>query len=321
MRIGVVIPAYNAAQWIGDAILSVLRQTHADWRLVVVDDGSSDRTSEVAAAFTDVRMQLIRQQNAGVSAARNRGCLELRAVSACMFLDADDWLAPDALARLAAALEAAPAAVAAAGAYTFASTKRVRRPPSGDILPRLLVRNLFANGGHVLIRANAVSEFRTDLIYGEDWECWIRVALQGPFTAAHGKDPVLFVRQHDGSAYRRLATDLVSFGPCMDAIFSNPALLARFGPAHLARICRRAGAENAWIIGRELIRHDQNGAAWLLRSFRAAPSVRRAALFAAALLRLGPFVPYPAAGRENLACNDPTSPCGRKMMNTTSNVP
>src|SRR5512142_1696981 len=77
MHIGVVVPAYNAAVWIGDAIASVLAQTHRDWALVVVDDGSTDGTVELVAGFTDRRIRLIRQANAGVSAARNTGLAAL----------------------------------------------------------------------------------------------------------------------------------------------------------------------------------------------------------------------------------------------------
>jgi glycosyltransferase involved in cell wall biosynthesis len=293
VRIGVVIAAYNAEPWIADAIASVLRQTHSDWRLVVIDDGSSDGTGATVSTFADTRICLVRQPNAGVSAARNRGRLALPAADACLFLDADDWLAPDALCRLATELAASPDAVAAAGAYTFAGTRRVRRPLAGDILPNLLVRNLFANGGHVLIRASAVGSFRTDIAYGEDWEFWVRLALQGPFITAGGS-PVLFVRQHEGGAYGRLASEPSSFNPCMDAIFGNPALPARFGARRLAAIRRRTEAENAWIIGRELIRHGRDGSGWLLRSLRAAPSAKRAALLGAAWLRLGQFAPYAA---------------------------
>jgi GT2 family glycosyltransferase len=230
------------------------------------------------------------------------------------------------LLRLGGALVASPYAVAAVGAYAFVDTGRVRIPPSGDILRRLLVRNLFANGGHVLIRAevfDAAGPFRIDIAYGEDWEFWIRLALRGRFTSTADSAPVLYVRQHDNGAYRRLATDPSSFSPCMDAIFSNPALLARFGAARLAAIRRRADAENAWVIGRELIRHGRagEGRSWLRRSVRAAPSPKRVALLAASLFPIGPFVPYADACRASFACNDPTSPCGRKMMNTTSNVP
>jgi len=77
VHIGVVIPAYDAAHWIADAVASVRSQTHRDWRLVVVDDGSTDGTGAVVAAFDDPRIRLIRQDNAGVSAARNRGFAEL----------------------------------------------------------------------------------------------------------------------------------------------------------------------------------------------------------------------------------------------------
>jgi glycosyltransferase involved in cell wall biosynthesis len=306
VRIGVIVPAFNAARWIAAAVASVLAQTHRDWRMVVVDDGSTDGTAEVVAGFGDPRIRLIGQANAGVSAARNAGIAALigctrsatnslsRAAGegwgggvALLFLDADDWLAPDALARLATTLEAAPDAVAAGGAYAFVDTGVVRAPPFGDILQRLLVRNLFANGGHLLLRGEAVRKagcFLPGIAYGEDWEFWIRIALQGPFAVVHGRAPVLFVRRHTGGAYHRFATDPAAFAPCMDAIFGNPVLCARFGAARLVAIRRRTEAENHWIIGRELIRHESGveGRAWLRRSVRASPSPVRAALLAAA---------------------------------------
>ena len=336
MCIGIVIPAFNAARWIGDAISSVIAQTHRDWSMVVVDDGSADGTGEVVARFADRRIRLVRQPNAGVSAARNRGVELLASTTpsptlprfagegswhphqhslsreagegwgggaACLFLDADDSLAPDALSRLLTALESSPAAVAAVGAYTFVVTRRIRRPPSGDLLPRLLIRNLFANGGHVLIRGEVLQRaggFLTDIAYGEDWEFWTRIALQGPFAAATGP-PILFVRQHAGSAYHRLATNPDAFAPCMAAIFANPALHARIGSGRLAIIQQRTEAENAWIIGRELIRHGRrfHGLMRLRHSFLAQPSLKRAILVAAAHLlpllpvRLhGPFRAY-----------------------------
>jgi len=110
--VSVLIPAHDVAGFLGDALDSLTAQTLPDWEAVVVDDGSRDGTAAVAEARRDSRMRLLRQQAAGVSAARNRALAEARG-EAILFLDADDWLAPDALARLAAALEAAPAAVGA----------------------------------------------------------------------------------------------------------------------------------------------------------------------------------------------------------------
>ena len=318
------MPAWNVAPWIGDAIASALAQSHGDWTMVVVDDGSTDATTAVAAGFPDPRIRLIRQANSGVSAARNRGMAELDG-EGLLFLDADDWLAADALARLARTLEAAPQAVAAAGTYTIVSTTgtatRARRPPYGDILVQLLVRNCFANGGHLLLRRTAVQaagNFLTGISYGEDWEYWLRIALQGSFAATPEKSPLLFVRQRPGGAYHRLAADPAAFAPCMDAIFANPALLARFGPAHLAAIRRRTEAENAWIIGRELIRHDRaaEGRVWLRRSVRANHANKRVILLAAAhalpLLPLalrGPFQPYRLKSHASLRAPHPASDC------------
>jgi glycosyltransferase involved in cell wall biosynthesis len=92
--VSVVIPAYNAERFLGEAIESVLTQTYPAAETIVVDDGSSDRTAEVAAAHDGVKV--IVQENAGPSAARNRG------FAACSgeiiaFHDSDDAMTPDKL--------------------------------------------------------------------------------------------------------------------------------------------------------------------------------------------------------------------------------
>ena len=317
MHIAVVIPAYNVGPFLAEAIASVLRQTHSDWSLMVVDDGSTDNTSAVVAAFTDSRISFTRQCNAGVSAARNvgitacltgdRGCADRRTPpnpDAFLFLDGDDWLAPGALSCLADVLEHAPWAVAACGRYTRVAADGSRhvapRPPDGSLLERLLTRNLFINGGHVLIRREAIEAtgpFRDDLSYGEDWEFWTRLALVGEFAAATSPAPVLFVRERIGSAVFAGGIDPHANNPALQAIYANPAIVERLGRGRLAALARRAEAETAWAVGRELIRHGRyrDGQRWLRRSIRAAPSVRRLALAAAAWMRRGRFRPYPAA--------------------------
>jgi glycosyltransferase involved in cell wall biosynthesis len=310
VRIAVVTPAHNVAAYIGATIASVIAQSHPDWAMLVVDDGSTDRTAEIVAGFADPRVRLLRQTNQGASAARNRGTAEADG-EAVLFLDGDDVLAPDALARLVRALRAAPDAIAAYGAYAFmtedgarVTARRAGPFPSGDILPVLLERNLFANGGHLLIRRDAVAAvagFAAGIAYGEDWEYWVRIALLGGFAVVPGGDPLLLVRQRGTGAYLRMASDPAAFGPCMAAIFGNPALAERFSPVRLGGIRRRTEAENAWIVGRELIRHGRvgEGRGWLLRSFAAKPSLRRAVLLGVAgFLRVlpealqGPFRRY-----------------------------
>ena len=302
MRIAVVIPAFNVAPWVGDAIESVRGQTHEDWSLVVVDDGSSDGTAELVGAFADKRVKLLAQDNAGVSIARNRG-LAASDGEAVLFLDADDWLAADAVAA-AAPFVFVPERARPGGCR--GEVGRVRPAASGHLLPWLLERNPFANGGQVLIRRAPLERlggFRPGLAYGEDWELWCRLALLGPFASAPGRSPDLFVRRRASGATLRMASDVNSFGPCMDAVFGNPDLLTRLGMETVVAYRRRSEAERSWIVGRELVRHGRapEGRRWLRRSFAAKPSLKRLALLAAAqgLAMLpaparGPFRAYEA---------------------------
>jgi glycosyltransferase involved in cell wall biosynthesis len=333
VHIAVVVPAHNVAEFLPDAIRSVLAQTHAGWSMVVIDDGSTDATASIASAFHNDRIRLIQQPNAGVSAARNTG-IEATASSprlvdvswpgvarppttcgaqpektthpenhpdAILFLDADDWLAPNALACLAAALDSAPQAVAAVGRFARVGPDTVARtappPPQGNLLERLMTRNLFANGGHLLIRRHAVEVaglFRTDLSYGEDWEFWTRLALIGAFVTVPSPAPVLYVRERLTGAYLSHATDPAAYRPAIEAIYHNAAFAQRLGATRIAALARQAEAEMAWTVGRELIRNgrDRDGRHWLRQSIRRAPSPKRLALLGLGWFRLGQFRPY-----------------------------
>ncbi|WP_375467468.1 glycosyltransferase family 2 protein [uncultured Nostoc sp.] len=99
-KVSVIIPAYNTEAYIAKAIESALEQTLTDIEVIVVDDGSSDKTVEVVKSFTDQRLKVIvNQQNLGVSGARNRA---LRAAQGewIAVLDSDDWYAPERLEKL-----------------------------------------------------------------------------------------------------------------------------------------------------------------------------------------------------------------------------
>jgi glycosyltransferase involved in cell wall biosynthesis len=100
-QIAVIIPAYNSAPYLGEALESVAWQTLQPSEVVVVDDGSTDCTGQIAASFDGVRV--VRQENGGPSAARNTGVAET-AAPIIAFLDADDIWLPDKLERQAAAL-------------------------------------------------------------------------------------------------------------------------------------------------------------------------------------------------------------------------
>src|SRR5437762_10548606 len=111
MLVSVVVPAYNAGKYLGLTIESVLAQTYTDWELVIVDDGSTDDTWEVAGAYarSDPRVMRVQQPNRGQAVARNRGLQECHGAARYVaFLDADDLWEQDALQRLLQTLEATP---------------------------------------------------------------------------------------------------------------------------------------------------------------------------------------------------------------------
>jgi hypothetical protein len=95
-KFSIVIPLYNKGRLVERAIESILRQSVDDWELIVVDDGSSDEGPALVAKHTDPRVQLVRQDNQGPGAARNKG-IALASGQWIAFLDADDEWLPDHL--------------------------------------------------------------------------------------------------------------------------------------------------------------------------------------------------------------------------------
>ena len=101
--ISVLIPCFNAGNYLREAVLSVLCQNWEDLELIVVDDGSSDNSVDVLRSFDDCRLSFIKQSNAGAAAARNRAFFQARG-KFVMFLDADDWIPPTHLTALHSAV-------------------------------------------------------------------------------------------------------------------------------------------------------------------------------------------------------------------------
>ncbi len=94
--VSIIMPAFNAERFIGEAIISVLAQTYDNWELLIVDDGSRDDTAAVIAAFTDPRIRVFHQENKGIGSARNLALDHTRGSLLCG-LDSDDMLPSDSL--------------------------------------------------------------------------------------------------------------------------------------------------------------------------------------------------------------------------------
>jgi glycosyltransferase involved in cell wall biosynthesis len=107
-KISVITPCYNAQAYIARTVESVLAQSFVNWEMVIVDDGSTDDTAQIAARFisSDSRIKLIRQENGGVCRARNAGFTAASTESTyLLFLDQDDCLKPEMLANLESYLD------------------------------------------------------------------------------------------------------------------------------------------------------------------------------------------------------------------------
>lgn len=178
IRIAAVIPAFNAAASIESAIRSAQAQTRVPDEIIVVDDGSADRTAELAEALGAL---VIRQANAGPGAARNRGIAATDADWVAL-LDADDAWRPDRIQRQLPALGAERVGVVYAG-HRLADGREPPMPPPSMDFAALWQRNRIPTSTVLLRRAawDAVGGFdeSRELIGVEDYNLWLRLAFGG----------------------------------------------------------------------------------------------------------------------------------------------
>ncbi|HEX8148862.1 MAG TPA: glycosyltransferase [Pyrinomonadaceae bacterium] len=188
------MPAYNAGRYIAESVESVRGQTFQDWELVVVDDGSSDDTGEVARrlAAADARVRYVRRPNGGQAAARNTGLAEARG-RLVAFLDADDLWLPEKLALQIAVMEEKGVDLVYTDGYIFSEDGAVPAEERFHILPGEargveMFRTLFTSNRigtlSVLVKRSAldaVGLFDEDRAYqnSEDYDLWLRLARWG----------------------------------------------------------------------------------------------------------------------------------------------
>jgi glycosyltransferase involved in cell wall biosynthesis len=207
--VSTIIPAYNAERYLAKAIESVLSQTYPRVECIVVDDGSTDGSADVARAFGD-RVRLVSQHNQGVSAARNAGARETRS-SLLAFLDADDWWAPELLTRLSGVLLDTDADVALCAQQvvgedgTPAGMNRLHPMPTIESL--LTFRGSVPGlGSNLLIRRgalDALGEWDERLFVSQDWELLVRIVARA-VSLVYVDEPLTYYRRHPGS----LTTDV-----------------------------------------------------------------------------------------------------------------
>ncbi len=188
--VSVIVPCYNGAAFLEEALRSALEQSYADVEVVVVDDGSTDSSPEIARRFP---VRYIRQPNRGLCEARNAGIRESKG-SYLVFLDADDRLQPKAIEAGLRALTQRPDCamavadhvfIAADGSYLASSAKQ---SPLHSHYEALLKSNFIEMISSVLFRRSIFDElggFDTTLRVAEDYELYLRIARERPI-CCHG---------------------------------------------------------------------------------------------------------------------------------------
>lgn len=236
-KVTVIIPTYNRARYLGDAIHSVLDQTLTELELVVVNDGSTDSTAELMNAIGDPRVRYVRQAHRGISAAMNAGLRDARAEYVAR-LDSDDLWLPDMLAVLTGVLDARPEIGVAYGkgqamnheGQALVNTQGMSERFAGDSLRSIVYDDCTCNIALVARREcfDQAGCYDEALLANEDWDVWLRVARHYRFCFV---DKILArFRWHDenltGLSSPRFAEVLNGRTAPLDKLFSDPELPA-----------------------------------------------------------------------------------------------
>lgn len=240
-RVSVIMPCYNGERFIEEAIASFRAQTYADKELIVVDDGSTDRSVEIVRRQGG-SVRLITQPNRGPSAARNRG-LGAATGEFIAFLDADDWWEPDFIATMVGALKGSDAILAYCG-WQIVSTQGEPRPPfippdyeNPDKRVTLLSNASLWPIHGMLTRRDALHElggFNEELLMCEDYDLWLRLTFTRPI--ARAERVLAYYRHHkalvdsdkrgrDAEYLRKIKKMFVSAHP--EAVRDIPAAVLR----------------------------------------------------------------------------------------------
>jgi glycosyltransferase involved in cell wall biosynthesis len=185
-EVAVVIPCYNAASSLARALDSVLAQTYTDFRLCMIDDGSTDDTPNILKRYSGYGIP-IHQEHAGQAAARNR-CIRISSSPYIAFLDADDYWRPEKLERQIEVLKQNPSvglvcsdcATLKGGTAAGSFFESTNVPQTGKLFQRL-ARGCFIFTPTVLVRRKCLEEiglFNESLVTSEDFNLWLRIAAR-----------------------------------------------------------------------------------------------------------------------------------------------
>ncbi len=274
--VSVVIPAFQASSTIRDAIDSVLRQTVRDLEVIVVDDGSEDSTSEVVRSVPDPRVRLIRQNNAGASAARNTG-IQNAAGEWVAFLDADDVWLPTKLETQLERMQRKADCLASEGSAYFADSQLVPfalhrcMPVEEPLLTFARLQNLPNAASSWIVKRQLLDEiggFDTSLVMHEDWEFSLRLARHANPLCIDV--PLTLYRVHAGNRSLDVESHIRDGLSILSRLFADSDLPADVR-AHEREIYARYYTMLCGAMAR--VRRRRSAAYWGLRAMTTHPAV------------------------------------------------
>ncbi len=211
-KVSVVIPSYNSAAFLPDAVESVLKQDYKNIEVIVINDGSTDDTEKVMKPFfKNKRVRYLYQENSGQAAARNKG-IRICTGDYVAFLDADDLWTPNKLSLQLPVfnLSATIGVVYTNVAHIDVNGNRIQSPRrqfhNGFITDKLLIDN-FVTGMASIVKKQCFDEiglFDETLPMGVDWDLWLRISTRYEF---HFLNKVTYLyRQWDGQMSKNFLT-------------------------------------------------------------------------------------------------------------------
>ena len=269
--VGVIIPAFNAARYLPVALESVASQTFEDWQVLLVDDGSTDDTSEIVAPFLarfGTKMKYIRQQNRGLPAARNTAIRE-STTELLALLDADDVWLPNRLEDTVKALRDNARAGLVYGLITMIDQNGTisstwpgnPKHAHGFIAPQIYMRTVDLPCPTVLFRRKCIEDvglFDESMRATEDRDLWLRIALKYEVACV----PKVL-------AYYRHSPNSMSSDPRRMLDAQLGFIRKHYGAEGCGLRCRRAATSRAYKQFAEVMKIRGQASGALLSAFRA----------------------------------------------------
>lgn len=206
--ISILMPVYNCAAYIREAINSMLEQTLSDFELIIIDDASTDATPQIISSYDDERIQFVQKPvNTGLIASLNQG-IDIAKGKYLARMDGDDISHPDRLARQVAYMEAHPSVVLCGSYYEVISTSEIIEVPCthAEIKRTLLEKCAFQHPTVMMKRSFMIDhQLRYNEGYkaAEDYELWSRIVALGE--VANLSEVLLYYRRHHEQVSTRLA--------------------------------------------------------------------------------------------------------------------